>query len=873
MDTTRINHNNSGHKYRIAVDIAKEGSHIWDLTPYFKGRVGDNNFGLQVTWYYQGQLMNVVGMKPYIEGLVGQYSFGKNGEIDMDPDAVPVRYDGSPDDCEEAGKATFYFPSQMFPKEGIFKGFIGVKDDRDGSKNPQISGVTIWFKVLPGIAQMGHACDVYVSELEKALQNFKETLRQHNIDYESQLNSNNATFQHQLQQVISDARNTYTSQVANSRDAMNALDAEVKANRAELTNINDHLAGVEQQIAIHDIVTIPQHQEDLKNISNAIDERLANIKTAPVAVENATTLQQRYPNGADGIFIAADTGHKWLWLSGQWTDCGEYQAIGIGNELIDPIKQQQKVDEENIATNYSLINQNTAQIKENTTDIQSVEGAGALTYVHVTDQSGNRITDQNGNELIAQKWLVIVDKTLTQSDLPADAKAVGDAISSVAEFKPEKYGIPVLYLWGSNILSLKDKSKTLKNEVTYKFPHFHVQGTVNKFKVQGASSVGLPKKNYTLNLDQDFEAFSGFGKQHKYVIKANYLDASQSLNVVNAKLWGKIRATHYQVSDALQDNAGNYLTDNSGNHIIAETDPQLSIGGNYGAVDGFPIAVYINDQYWGLYSFNIPKDDWMAKMPQKAGYAIADAIWAPQGAFQQETNFNDQIELQFCGTNDTKWAQDSINKLIDAVMATYSTAEDFDKAVSPLVDFDSVYDYYIYSVLTGNVDGVYRNYLLQTFDGKKWYFASYDMDESFGKSPQSGNYLPAKSLGGNDFWHEETTFENIASNNRLFYQFWKFHKVELLSQTKDLIDDVMSTSKVDIEFINYSRAVPKLVLLHEFKLWPHMPDTTVNTVDRIGRWYLERVAWLKDTYFSDEDRISRLEAQLKNLQNIKVAGK
>lgn len=873
VEETKVTHDNNGHFYRIKMDIAKEGSSLWDLTPYFKGRVGDNRFGLQVVWTYQGRLLDTTGMKPYIEGNVGNYSFDDKKDLQLAPDAATVRYTGNPNDCQSGGRVTYYFPEQMFPRDGIFKGYIGLLDDRDDSSQPHISGVTVWFRVLPGIAQMGHACDVYISDLDKALQNFKETFRQHNIDYENQLNSNNAEFQRQVQQVIADARNAYNSQVANSRDAMNALDAEVKANRAELTNINDHLVGVEQQIAIHDIVTIPQHQEDLKNISNAIDERLANIKTAPVAVENATTLQQRYPNGADGIFIAADTGHKWLWLSGQWTDCGEYQAIGIGNELIDPIKQQQKVDEENIATNYSLINQNTAQIKENTTDIQSVEGAGALTYVHVTDQSGNRITDQNGNELIAQKWLVIVDKTLTQSDLPADAKAVGDAISSVTEFKPEKYGIPVLYLWGSNILSLKDKSKTLKNEVTYKFPHFHVQGTVTKFKVQGASSVGLPKKNYTLNLDQDFEAFSGFGKQHKYVIKANYLDASQSLNVVNAKLWGKIRATHYQVSDALQDNAGNYLTDNNGNHIIAETDPQLSIGGNYGAVDGFPIAVYINDQYWGLYSFNIPKDDWMAKMPQKAGYAIADAVWSPQGAFQQETNFNDQMELQFCGTNDTKWAQDSINKLIDAVMASYSTAEDFDKTVSPLVDFDSVYDYYIYSVLIGNVDGVYRNYLLQTFDGKKWYFASYDMDESFGKSPQSGNYLPAKSLGGNDFWHEETTFENIASNNRLFYQFWKFHKVELLSRTKDLIDDVMSTSKVDIEFINYSRAVPKLVLLHEFKLWPHMPDTTVNTVDRIGRWYLERVAWLKDTYFSDEDRISRLEAQLKNLQNINVAGK
>lgn len=872
VEETKVTHDNNGRFYRIKMDIAKEGSSLWDLTPYFKGRVGDNRFGLQVVWTYQGRLLDTTGMKPYIEGNIGNYSFDDKKDLQLAPDAATVRYTGNPSDCQSGGRATYYFPEQMFPRDGIFKGYIGLLDDRDDSSQPHISGVTVWFRVLPGIAQMGHACDVYISDLDKSLQDFKEALRQHNIDYENQLNSNNAEFQRQVQQVITDARNAYNYQVANSRDAMNALDAEVKANRAELTNINDHLSGVEQQIAIHDIVTIPQHQEDLKNISNAIDERLANIKTAPVAVENAATLQQRYPNGADGIFITADTGHKWLWLSGQWTDCGEYQAIGIGNELIDPIKQQQKVDEENIATNYSLINQNTAQIKENTTDIQSVEGAGALTYVHVTDQSGNRITDQNGNELIAQKWLVIVDKTLTQSDLPADAKAVGDAISSAIEFKPEKYGIPVLYLWGSNILSLKDKSQTLKNEVTYKFPHFHVQGTVTKFKVQGASSVGLPKKNYTLNLDQDFEAFSGFGKQHKYVIKANYLDASQSLNVVNAKLWGKIRATHYQVSDALQDNAGNYLTDNNGNHIIAETDPQLSIGGNYGAVDGFPIALYINDQYWGLYSFNIPKDDWMAKMPSEAGYAIVDAVWSPQGALQQETNFKDQMELQFCGTEDKNWALNSINKLIDAVMASYSTAEDFDKAVSPLVDFDSVYDYYIYSVLTGNVDGVYRNYLLQTFDGKKWYFASYDMDESFGKSPQSGNYLPAKSLGGNDFWHEETTFENIASNNRLFYQFWNFHKAELLSRTKDLIDDVMSTSKVDIEFINYSRAIPKLVLLHEFKLWPHMPDTTVNTVDRIGRWYLERVAWLKDTYFSDEDRISRLEAQLKNLQNIKVAG-
>lgn len=851
VEETKVTHDNNGHFYRIKMDIAKEGSSLWDLTPYFKGRVGDNRFGLQVTWTYQGRLLDVTGMKPYISGNVGNYSFDDKKELQL-ADAATVHYTGSPDDCQSGGKVVYYFPEQMFPRDGIFKGYIGLLDDRDSSSQPHISGVTIWFKVLPGIVQMGHACDFYVSELEKALQNFKEALRQHNIDYQTQLDSNNAEFQRQVQQVITDARNAYNSQVANSRDAMNALDAEVKANRAELTNINDHLSGVEQQIAIHDIVTIPQHQEDLKNISNAIDERLANIKTAPVAVENAATLQQRYPNGADGIFITADTGHKWLWLSGQWTDCGEYQAIGIGNELIDPIKQQQKVDEENIATNYSLINQNTAQIKENTTDIQSVEGAGALTYVHITDQSGNRIADQNGNELIAQKWLVMVDKTLTQSDLPADAKAVGDAINSATEFKPEKYGIPVLYLWGNNILSLKDKSKTLQNEVTYKFPKYHVQGTVTKFKVQGSSSAVLPKKNYTLNLDQDFEAFSGFGKQHKYVIKANYLDASQSLNVVNAKLWGKVRATHYQVSDALQDNAGNYLTDDNGNHIIAETDPQLSIGGNYGAVDGFPIAVYINDQYWGLYTFNIPKDDWMAKMPKQSEerYAIVDAIWDPQGAFKQETNFKDQMELQFCSTKDSQWAMDSVNSLIRAVMATYDTVDAFNVAVSPLLDLDSAIDYYIYSVLIDNDDGIFRNYLLQTFGDGKWHFAAYDLDATFGRTPDFGDHMLAKS--DTDDWRDHgVTFENVTNANRLFYQLWKFYKDEILKRTKALIEDPMSESAVDTAFVDFVRYIPVKAFDAELDVWPYTPNTSVDNVNRIGRWYMQRIAWLRNRYFNN----------------------
>ena len=602
------------------------------------------------------------------------------------------------------------------------------------------------------------------------------------------------------------------------------------------------------------------------SLSNAINQNTTDIGLNSLEIKrNSVDIQNLEGAGhlmdillVDGLgnHITDDYGnriggYKWLPL----TDVTLTQA-GLpadGQAVGEAIKTElQRAEQQLNNQNTTDIGLNSLEIKRNSVDIQNLEGAGHLTDIVITDQLGNHITDEYGNRIGGYKWLPLTDVTLTQAGLPADGQTVGNAIRNATTFKPEDYGIQVLYLWGGNITSLKDKSVTLTNEVTYKFPHYHIQGTLNKFKVQGASSVYLPKKNYTLNFDQSFEAFGGMGKQHKYVIKANYKDATQSLNNVGAKLWGKIRGTHLQLDGAIQNSSGDYLVDDNGNHIIGVTDPQLSIGGHYGAVNGFPIAVYINDQYWGLYSFNIPKDDWMAKMPKSGKYAIVDAVWKDQGAFNAETTFKDNMELQFCSTKDNTWAKDSINELIRAAKGHYDNAQALDAALTPLVDYDSVYDYYIYSVLTGNVDGVYRNYLLQTFDGKKWYFVAYDMDESFGKTPQDTNYLSAYSIGGDDFWHEETTFENIANNNRLFYQFWKFHKDEVLKRTKDLISGVMSAPSVDSTFINYSQSIPRIALIAENKVWKNTPDTSVNTIDRIGRWYHDRIDWVKNNYLEKQ---------------------
>lgn len=237
-----VTHNNGRVIYTIAIDIAKEGTEIWDLTPYFKARVNDSNAQLKVTWYQQGELLNLEGKKPYIEGNVGDYYVDDQKQIQLDGNAQPVSYNGDPIDFGEGGRATYRFPDEMFPKQGIFKGYIGVADDKG-----RVSGVTIWFKVLPGLARMGHAKEVYVSEIEDmklqfaaqqraaindAKQKLDDTVQSMNADYQKALDEHNKNFDAEMADIKSklDEANQLAQGILDSDKLLDkALDANSEA--------------------------------------------------------------------------------------------------------------------------------------------------------------------------------------------------------------------------------------------------------------------------------------------------------------------------------------------------------------------------------------------------------------------------------------------------------------------------------------------------------------------------------------------------------------------------------------------------------------------------------------------------------------------
>lgn len=243
----QVTHNNDGHFYTIDVDIAKEGAEVFDLSTYFKARVADNHTGLRVRWFWQGQILNTVGKKPRVEGVVGQYSFkkGSNGTRDlvMSPDASPVASDGDVSACEPGGYATYYFPQQMFPQEGLFKGTIGLVDDLD--EGAHYTSVDIWFKVYPqaGSAQMGRACDFYISELDKAIKEAEDDL---------------TAAKKSMQKVVDDF-------TAKMNDLSNQITTQVNTDKAAL-------AALETKIAQDDIVTKPQLDAFKQSIQQELNE-------------------------------------------------------------------------------------------------------------------------------------------------------------------------------------------------------------------------------------------------------------------------------------------------------------------------------------------------------------------------------------------------------------------------------------------------------------------------------------------------------------------------------------------------------------------------------------------------------------------------
>jgi len=390
--------------------------------------------------------------------------------------------------------------------------------------------------------------------------------------------------------------------------------------------------------------------------------------------------------------------------------------------------------------------------------------------------------------------------------------------STLAPVEPQTLGMPIIYIEDIDATSipLYDLEKP-DGEITVKYKYVSNSSDIESFecfceiKVQGASSQYYPKKNFTVkffedeNLSDKLKVDLGWGKQTKYCMKANYIDSSHARNIVAANLFAEVIQTRKNIN------------------------PGLTNAPNYGVVDGYPVAVYLNGEFHGLYTMNIPKDDWTFNM--KGGEDTREALfmadhWSESVRLREEIGepYSDyEWEVEHCSTLDDSWIRESFNKLIR--LLNCGDNEKIKQELPNHLDIEAAIDNMLFTYAISAGDNIAKNVLWATFDGEVWIPSMYDMDGTFGiiwdGQPWGGDVnplYPKITEGG----------EIKVANARLYEVLISCYADEVEARWKELRASVLTVENISKKFDEFFEKIPDVVYSSELEKWTEIPYATTN---------------------------------------------
>ena len=303
-----------------------------------------------------------------------------------------------------------------------------------------------------------------------------------------------------------------------------------------------------------------------------------------------------------------------------------------------------------------------------------------------------------------------------------------------------------------------------------------------KLKVQGTSSLAYDKKNYTITFYKD-EAYTqkmnvdmGWGSQNKYCLKANWIDKLHARNIVTARLVTQVQKKYEVLENAPRN----------------------------GAIDGFPIEIFVNGNFLGLYTLNIPKDEWQFNMDaeNENHIVLCGEGWEAANLFLDKPDFDTwSVEV---GT-ENEATLEKAKRLFNFVMD--STDEEFRLNFGEYIDLDAALNYFVLSEFAFLKDNRGKNMLLATYDGELWYPVLYDLDTCWGSD-----------YTGRNLWEYNIKDMNMAKSY-LFERMEKNFGKELAERYFELRESLLTKEYVLDMFDTFHNSIPKLTWMKEKLRW------------------------------------------------------
>lgn len=425
--------------------------------------------------------------------------------------------------------------------------------------------------------------------------------------------------------------------------------------------------------------------------------------------------------------------------------------------------------------------------------------------------------------------------------LECTACATRSRQSTEQPLNPELLGMPVIYIddYVGGEIPLVDLEKE-NGEINVKYKYVSNDPDIDDFdcyckiKIQGASSSTFIKKNFTVKFYKDadyeskFKVNLGWGKENKYCMKANYIDFSQSRNIVAAQMFAQVVATRDNIAEGLKN------------------------APNYGAIDGYPVLVYINEEFHGIYTMNIPKDSWQFAMEgeedSREALLMADG-WADSVALRTEIGeFSDEPgaekdwayycwEVEHCSTDDESWIRDSFNSLIR--LLNCGDGERIRAELANHLDIEAAIDNMIFTFFINARDNTSKNILWATYDGQVWIPSMYDMDGTFGLywngqpiGTTTANGAPRDdAVNTYPYYKPSGSISDISGVNRMWEILIKYFPNEVEARYDKLRTTVLTELNTQAMFNAFCNKIHSVAYNSDYKKWNGMDNNNTAPYD------------------------------------------
>lgn len=348
-------------------------------------------------------------------------------------------------------------------------------------------------------------------------------------------------------------------------------------------------------------------------------------------------------------------------------------------------------------------------------------------------------------------------------------------------------------------------------------------------KYQGHSSLRYDKKNFTVKFFQDKECsdkkeiqFRDWNKENKFILKANYIDVSRSRNLICADIWSEMVVTRNAIHS------------------------RLAKSSNYGAVDGFPVEVYLNDEFLGIYNLTLHKDDSLFAMNdgKKDGIMIINKGNSQEGLFRKTVEWETNLdwEVEFCGTEDDAWLREKTNAFIEFIMT--STDKELKRNLPQYADVESLIDYLIAIYVLGLNSNYSKDLIFFTYEDSPFIASLFDMENAFGMKNDGTGFetlscgLPIKKDGK---WYSGTDsllWDRIISN---YYS-------EIQERYKNLRQEILSEKNVFSTIENRIYSVPETINMVDMEIYNKQPLQDISHISQIKTYTKERIAKLDSIF-------------------------